>query len=240
MNASSRQGQAKRARVAEAGVAYIPRRIRSINGGSAADRGGAYVPRRMSVPHQQVRRVASRPRRGPRLVDALLLLVLALVEIPVVALLMPASVGGRTGWTVVLGHSMEPTLDPGDLVITRSCRSYDIGEVIVYRIPKGTPGEGVMVIHRITGGSNAEGFVTTGDNRDCNDPWRPLPSDIAGSHFRTIPNVGHVIAWMRSPLVIGLAMARTVYSLTLELLASAVPAWVPRHERHRRSVLVPG
>ena len=83
MNASSRQGQAKRARVAEAGVAYIPRRIRSINGGSAADRGGAYVPRRMSVPHQQVRRVASRPRRGPRLVDALLLLVLALVEIPV-------------------------------------------------------------------------------------------------------------------------------------------------------------
>ena len=125
---------------------------------------------------------------------------LALVIPPLLWALLPVSLGGRTGWTMVVGNSMEPTMSAGDLVITRRSDTFEIGDVVVYAIPDDTPGAGVMVIHRITGGNGVEGFITTGDNRDMADPWRPRNEDIMGAGWRIIPRGGWVIAWLRSPL----------------------------------------
>ena len=123
-------------------------------------------------------------------------ILLAAITGPLLWLLLPASVGGRTSWTMVVGHSMEPTMYPGDLVVTRTAH-YEIGDVVVYSIPDGTPGEGVMVIHRIVGGDAASGFITLGDNRDIRDPWRPRPADITGEAWRVIPKGGWVLVRSR-------------------------------------------
>ncbi len=154
---------------------------------------------------------------------------LALLTAPLLWLLLPASVGGSTGWTMVVGHSMEPTMQPGDLVVTRKT-TYEVGDVIVYAIPEGTPGEGVMVIHRISGGNASEGFITIGDNRDMQDPWRPTPEDIMGEAWRVIPRGGWVIAWLRSPLMIGAFMSVMVFMVTVDLIGQ-IEAAEPRHAR---------
>ena len=155
---------------------------------------------------------------------------LVAIGLPILLVIVPTSLGGTSSWTVVVGRSMEPTLDSGDLVVTRAQSDYAIGDVIVYQIPRGNAGAGVMVIHRITGGSATEGFVTTGDNREYSDPWRPTPADIAGKHWRTIPHVGSGIAWLRSPLMIALGISMGIYFLSLEFLV----AWArqPHRPRH--------
>jgi len=165
------------------------------------------------------------------------LVILVVVGVPLLFLILPTTVGGRAGWTIVVGQSMEPTIYPGDLVLTRSQSEYAIGDVIVYKIPEGRPGAGVMVIHRITGGSEAEGFVTTGDNREFADPWHPTSREIVGSHWRTVPKGGYVIVWMRSPLAIAVVMSLAVYGLTLQFLAAS--AAQPAHPRHARPSTVP-
>lgn len=156
-------------------------------------------------------------------------LILAAVTGPLLWVLLPASLGGRTSWTMVVGHSMEPTMYPGDLVVTRTAH-YEIGDVVVYSIPSGTPGEGVKVIHRIVGGDAASGFITLGDNRDIRDPWRPRPADITGEAWRVIPKGGWALAWLRSPLAIGLFMSVMVFMVTVDLI-DQFEEHEPRHAR---------
>ena len=83
-------------------------------------------------------------------------------------------------YVIVAGHSMEPTLHTGDLVVARRQGTYRRGDVIAYRITKNQAGAGTLVVHRIVGGSSRVGYMTRGDNRRYRDPWRPKPADIAG------------------------------------------------------------
>ena len=94
--------------------------------------------------------------------------------------LRPAFLGGPVTYVIVAGHSMEPTLHTGDLVVARRQRTYRRGDVIAYRITKNQAGAGTLVVHRIVGGSSRVGYMTRGDNRRYRDPWRPKPDDIAG------------------------------------------------------------
>lgn len=119
------------------------------------------------------------------------------------ALLAPRSIGGPAGYVLVSGQSMEPTMHTGDLVITRKQNRYEVGDTVAYRVPKGEPGEGAQVIHRIVGGSAEAGYVTRGDNNDKDDFWYPKPGDIVGERYVLIPKAGMLIAELRSP--VGLA-----------------------------------
>lgn len=101
---------------------------------------------------------------------------------------------------IVSGESMEPTLHAGDLVLTVRKRAYEVGDVVAYRIPEGQPGAGVLVIHRIVGGSARAGYITQGDNRDGRDPWRPRPSDVVGAKGVSVPRVGLALVYLRTPL----------------------------------------
>ncbi len=177
-----------------------------------------------------------RPQRAPvtkrMVIQRVELVLLLVIGVPVFLLILPTTVGGRVGWTVVVGQSMEPTIYPGDMVVTRRQSEYAVGEVVVYKIPEGEAGSGVMVIHRITGGSAGEGFVTTGDNREFADPWRPTNGDIVGRHWRTIPKGGYVVAWMRSPLALAAVMASAAFGLTLQMIAVVeARESQPRHAR---------
>jgi signal peptidase I len=129
----------------------------------------------------------------------------------------PSVFGGPATYVFVSGTSMEPTLSTGDLVITRP-GSYAVGDIVAFRLPEdsgATPG-GTLVIHRIVGGSERDGYVMRGDNRMGDDPWRPKPSDVAGRAWIIIPGIAPVLTMLREPAVFGsLAAGITVFLIIL-------------------------
>lgn len=128
--------------------------------------------------------------------------------------LRPTALGGDTSMVVVSGSSMEPTLMPGDLVVTRATDDYAVGDVAVYTIPEGQPGDSVdaNIVHRLVGEGPGGGFRTQGDNLEDPDPWRPGPDDIVGTVWFHVPHGGQGLLWLLQPGVIaGLAGAVTVY-----------------------------
>jgi len=110
---------------------------------------------------------------------------------------------GLTGvpisYVVVSGHSMEPTLHTGDVVLLARTGSYRRGDVLAYRVPAGSPGAGLLIIHRVIGGDAADGFVMRGDNKRHPDPWRPRPNEVVGREIVSVPKVGLLIADARTP-----------------------------------------
>jgi signal peptidase I len=131
-------------------------------------------------------------------------------------LLGPAVIGGPATYVVVDGTSMQPTLVDGDLAIVRRSDAYAVGDVIAFQLPDGDPDARGLVIHRIVGGSAKDGFVTQGDNRSGQDPWRPVPADIVGSVWITAAGAGSYLAMLRDPLVMApLAAGVTVFLVLL-------------------------
>lgn len=110
--------------------------------------------------------------------------------------LWPASLGGRMGLVMVAGQSMEPTYQLGDAVITWR-EPIEIGDIILYKIPEGSPAEGETVIHRVIGG-DGNGWVTRGDNATHPDDWHPSNLDVLGVAQVKVPLGGEVLAVARS------------------------------------------
>ncbi len=126
------------------------------------------------------------------------------LTVAVAALLWPSSLGGRVDYVMVSGHSMEPGLHDGDLVLVRDADHYEVGDAVAYRIADGEVGEGSIVIHRITGGNAKDGFTTQGDNRDSVDPWLPTEGEVLGERWLLVPGAGKAVAKLRSPALLGL------------------------------------
>ena len=68
-----------------------------------------------------------------------------------------------------------------------------MGDIIVYRIPKGEPGAGKQVIHRVVGGDAVSGYTTKGDNRESADIWHPQGRDVVGRVVTIVPQGGKVM-----------------------------------------------
>ena len=139
-------------------------------------------------------------------------LVLAIAAVWTVAL-RPQFLGGPTAVVLVSGTSMEPSLKTGDLVLVHRRPSYRVGDVVAYRVPRGSVGAGQVVIHRIVGGSAEAGFVVRGDNRGTDDQWRPKPADIVGTHWADVPTGNRAFAALRSPIVLAVLAAGFVFVL---------------------------
>jgi len=125
--------------------------------------------------------------------------------------LRPQSLGGRAGYVLVSGQSMEPRYHTGDLVLVERQSSYHVGQLIAYHVPKGDPMAGAQVIHRIIGGDPQHGFVVQGDNRTAPDTWRPKPTDIVGAKALRMPGAVVAIQFLRSPLLLGILAASFVF-----------------------------
>ncbi|HEY7179723.1 MAG TPA: signal peptidase I, partial [Gaiella sp.] len=82
-------------------------------------------------------------------------------------LLGPSQLGGPTSYAIISGSSMEPGLTAGDLVLTRSKSSYEVGDTVLYQDRE----TNVRVLHRIVAQRGGH-FVTKGDNNDFVDPVR--------------------------------------------------------------------
>lgn len=118
-----------------------------------------------------------------------------------VIFLWPAPLGGSTRLVIVSGHSMEPTYDFGDVVVTRGGGASAVGDPVVFRVPDGG-GEGILVIHRIIGIDHDGFFETQGDNRDTPDRWQLTQGDIVGEPLLLIPNGGHLVFFLQQWIVI--------------------------------------
>ena len=118
-------------------------------------------------------------------------------------LFRPSALGGPASYIMVSGPSMEPVLHGSDLAVTRKQDSYAIGDIVAFRVPKGEPAEGGMVIHRIVGGNAEEGFVMQGDNKNAPDLWRPTADDVVGRMWFRVPRAGLFLTFLRQPLALG-------------------------------------
>ncbi len=137
--------------------------------------------------------------------------------------LRPVGLGGPASYIIVSGTSMEPTFHTGDLVVLTERASYRPGEVVTYRVPKGDPGAGSFVIHRIKGGSATSGFVTQGDNRKYSDDWHPRGGDIVGTMRLMVPKVGTLLSTLREPSLLA-ALAGGAAVVTILLRTPTAPS----------------
>lgn len=142
-------------------------------------------------------------------------------------LFWPQSLGGKVAYVKVEGHSMDPTFHFGDLAIVRRESSYQVGDVVAYRIPKGEFGAGAMVIHRLVGGDGAHGFVTKGDNRTIKDEWHPRTGDVVGKVRYDVPGAGTTVAELTRPVYVGGLVA------SLTVIVMLVPSREDRRRRRR-------
>jgi signal peptidase len=140
----------------------------------------------------------------------------------------PQTLGGKTAYVKVDGHSMDPTYHFGDLAIVRRQSSYKIGDPVAYRIPKGEFGAGAMVIHRLIGGNGKTGFVTRGDNRNINDSWHPKTKDVVGRVRIDMPALGTQMAKFTRPVYLGALVAG------LTVMVMLFPSGDDRDERDER------
>jgi signal peptidase len=90
----------------------------------------------------------------------------------------PTVLGGAATFVVVRGDSMEPGYHKGDLLYARTSDRYEAGDVAVYRIPKGEPGAGALVVHRIKRVLPNGTYEFQGDNRHEPDDTRPAASGL--------------------------------------------------------------
>lgn len=125
---------------------------------------------------------------------------------------------GPVQLVVVSGESMEPGMSTGDLAVLYRRDSYAAGDVVAYRsgrIDGVRGGRGPVVIHRITGGNGADGFVLRGDNTSADDPWRPTRADIVGERVFSAPAVGSVVNWLSQPVHAGALLAAVFVTMIL-------------------------
>jgi signal peptidase len=115
----------------------------------------------------------------------------------------PHVFGYRT--LTMLTASMSPAIDPGDVVVVTPVAISEVteGMVITYHIPVE---DHHLVTHRVVSVDQAaDGTVTVqtkGDANEAVDPWQAtLEGDTAYQVRAVVPEVGHVLQALRTPVV---------------------------------------
>ena len=141
---------------------------------------------------------------------------LAIMVIVVISVVMPA-----VGWKVacVEGHSMEPALRSGDLVVTRPVCDVDEGDICIYKTD-----DGDTIIHRVAIVAD-DIYVFQGDHNSSVDRQMVTRDQIMGVmtfHVRTfgIPT--------------GAVLVLCMVCLFCLMYLIAVGLWAVVHERGSR------
>ncbi|MEO0024907.1 MAG: hypothetical protein RL196_1348 [Actinomycetota bacterium] len=158
--------------------------------------------------------------------------------------LAPSSLGGPITYASVSGHSMEPSLYTGDLVMVQKQDSYEIGDTVLTSVMGG------LVIHKIVWLS-ATSVKTQGINNDFADTWTLPKSAIMGKQIFVLKQLGTYLVTLRTnPLAFGLFASvfgglllinprRTRHNKRLkEILDSAQPEVAQTRKNYLNSVLV--
>ena len=106
------------------------------------------------------------------------------------------------GWKneVVLSGSMEPALHTGSVVGVEPIKPEDIrtGDIVMYSSPDKT----TLITHRVVDIENSPGlqFITKGDANKNPDIMPVQPDQIVGIVAFTIPFVGYLTLFVRTPM----------------------------------------
>lgn len=149
--------------------------------------------------------------------------VIMLFLLAFVALLFIPRLMGYQSMAVVSG-SMEPNIPVGAIVIVnnKGANGIEVGDPISYRISDET-----VVTHRVVE-INAENkeVITKGDANDTNDASPVSYENIIGKVIFSIPHLGYIIMYIRTPL--GIAGACGV--LFLLIIVSIIPSLLEKEK----------
>lgn len=102
------------------------------------------------------------------------------------------------GYRIYVVHtgSMEPTYQPGDLVIDRPVSRVRPGEVITFRHSDATTD---VVTHRVTAVSPAGLIHTKGDANATADVWEIRPDQVQGQVSLHLRGFGYLAVYLKQP-----------------------------------------
>jgi signal peptidase I len=115
------------------------------------------------------------------------------------AILVTFSVLSSTGYVkarVVLTGSMQPTISPGDIVITAPVTRIEpkIDDVAAYQARRFDGAPVGVFTHRIIDGDGKTGWTLKGDNNPTPDIQQPKNNDILGVMIFVIPWLGNLLS----------------------------------------------
>jgi signal peptidase I len=147
------------------------------------------------------------------------------VLVPILAvaawwLAAPPALGGNTSYVTTHGISMLPRFHTGDLALVRPADSYRVGEIAAYH----SATLHTVVLHRIIAVHDGH-YTFKGDNNSFTDPDHPVRAQLIGHLWVRIPDGGHVLTKLRSPLGIGLLVV---------VLLAGLGAFGTTRSAHRR------
>jgi signal peptidase I len=103
--------------------------------------------------------------------------------------LWPTRFGGQALFVVVRGESMKPTYQQGELLYARKSDDYKVGDIAIYRIPNGEPGQGTLVVHRIKKVLPDGTYLFQGDNKNDPDDVTPNRAHLVGKPIADLGDV---------------------------------------------------
>lgn len=128
---------------------------------------------------------------------------IALLAAAALAIAVPRILGGTT--LTVLTGSMQPSIDPGDMIAVVPVEPEDLrrGDVVTFQPHSGDP---MLITHRIVAVDGAPGertFITRGDANSANDP-EIVAAQVQGRVVYVLPYVGWVnsLAGPAAPMLV--------------------------------------
>lgn len=125
-----------------------------------------------------------------------LLICLSIILASFIIFFRPTFLGGDTRFEPVLSGSMEPSMPVGSIVIIKpiDTQSLKIGDVICYHAS-----DSMLITHRIIE-VNEAGFITKGDANEEADLKIVNQKDIVGSAVLSLPFIGYLGSFIRTPI----------------------------------------
>ena len=97
----------------------------------------------------------------------------------------------------VTSGSMEPKIPVGSMVLVKPSQTLQTGDVITF-----DPNPNLTVTHRIVAveyEQTNKRFLTKGDANDDLDTWKVAPEQVRGKVILTLPFLGYLSQWLKSP-----------------------------------------
>lgn len=107
---------------------------------------------------------------------------------------------GFRNYTVLSG-SMEPTIQPGDVVFIKhkNKSTIELNDIVTFRE------DNKIITHRVIDDCE-KGFITKGDNNNVADSTILEPENILGKVVLTVPKIGYILSFLSKPVIVTLEL----------------------------------
>jgi signal peptidase len=131
-----------------------------------------------------------------KLAKTIILILIAIIAIVFLVFYRPVALWGDTLYEPVFTGSMEPAIPVGSVVVIKPVdpETLKTGDVICFQLSEPT-----SITHRIINITD-EGFTTKGDANEDPDQWTVKKENIIGKLILTIPFIGYIGYFVRTPI----------------------------------------